>query len=64
MGVRPQKMRQTLNSLLLSTKSMIAMATNGNQGQTLIGPLKLSTNHKWYKSSKYASNFSFPITTH
>ena len=31
-----QNMPQTSNSLLSPTKSMVAMATNGNQGQTVM----------------------------
>ena len=36
MVIRPQNMPQSSNSLLSSTKSMVARATNGKQGQTVI----------------------------
>ena len=43
MGIRPQNMAQTSNSLLSPTKPMVARATNGNQGQTVIQFSKFQT---------------------
>ena len=58
-------MTQTSNSLLSSTKSMVARGTNGNHGQTVMHLIcsETSTTHNGYKTSKYASNFKFPIIT-
>ena len=36
MGITGQKMPQTSNSPLSPTKLMVARATNGNQGQTMM----------------------------
>ena len=36
MGIRPQNMPQSSNSLGSPTKSMVARATNVNQGQTVM----------------------------
>ena len=59
-------MPQTSNSLLSPIKSMVARATNGNHGQTVMHLQSSETiNHSyWYKTSKYASNFKFPMITH
>ena len=67
MGVRPQNIPQTLNSLLSPTKSMVAegqpMVIKDKQWSTF-NVLRLSATQSRYKTSKYDSNFKFPIITH
>ena len=66
MGITGQNMPQISNSLLSPTKSMVAMGNQWNQGQTVMH-LQCSetiTTYNGYKTSKYASNFKFPIITH
>ena len=67
MGIRPQNMTQTSNSLLSSTNSTVAegqpMVTKNKQWCTF-DILRQSTTYSGYKTSKYDSNFKFPIITH
>ena len=67
MAIRPQNIAQTSNFLLSPTKSMVAkgqpMVTKDGQSYTF-KVMGLLTTHNGHKTSKYVSNFEFPIIIH